>query len=53
MSLGLGLIIGVTEELLWRGVYVTLFPGNAWLSIHDALGLGGLAYVAWLSQGQG
>jgi membrane protease YdiL (CAAX protease family) len=25
-SVLLGIIIGVTEEVLWRGVYVTLFP---------------------------
>jgi membrane protease YdiL (CAAX protease family) len=27
-SLALGLVIGVTEELLWRGVYVTTFPNQ-------------------------
>jgi hypothetical protein len=29
----LGVIIGVTEEMLWRGVYLRLFPGNAWLNL--------------------
>ncbi len=31
-SIGLGLITGVTEEILWRGVYQRLFPGNLWLN---------------------
>jgi uncharacterized protein len=107
-SVALGIVIGVTEELLWRGVYVTAFPGRVSLNtiypsiafglwhlcplsalpsrypggalsftaysvvlglsyayyarrtgsirwcavshcIHDALGLGGLAYASWLS----
>ena len=106
-SVALGIIIGITEELLWRGVYVTLFPDNFWLNtiypsvafglwhlcplstlpsrypggavsfaaysmalglsyahyarktrsiawctvshcVHDALGLGGFAYITWL-----
>lgn len=107
-SVVLGMVIGVTEEVLWRGVYVTLFAENIWLNTiypslafglwhlcpssvapsrhpggglafvgyafvlglsyayvarrtrsitwntvshcaHDALGLGGLAYVTWLT----
>ena len=107
-SVAVGVIIGVTEELLWRGVYVTLFadnillntiypsvafglwhlcplsalpsryPGGAvsfaaysialglsyahyarrtrsilWCTvshcIHDSLGLGGFAYINWLT----
>jgi len=107
VSVVLGLVIGVAEELLWRGVYLTLFPDNWWLNviypsvafglwhlcplsalpshypggaatfvaysialglsyatcarrtrsifwctvshcIHDSLGLGGFAYLAWL-----
>jgi membrane protease YdiL (CAAX protease family) len=32
-SLLLGIIIGLTEEILWRGVYITLFPGNIWLNL--------------------
>lgn len=37
----LGLVIGVTEEVLWRGVYVSLFGENAWLaSIYPSLGFG-------------
>jgi hypothetical protein len=27
-SVGLGIVIGVTEELLWRGVYVAAFPNR-------------------------
>ncbi len=32
-SILIGLVIGVTEELLWRGVYIRLFPNNAWLNM--------------------
>jgi len=32
MSMLLGVVIGVTEEILWRGVYVTLFPDRCWLN---------------------
>jgi uncharacterized protein len=108
VSVILGLVIGVTEEVLWRGVYISLFGDNAWLAslypsiafglwhlcplsvlpsrypggvvsfaaysillglsyayyarrarsifwctlshcVHDALGLGGFAYVRWLT----
>jgi len=31
-SVAVGMIIGVTEELLWRGVYVSLFADNIWLN---------------------
>jgi len=31
-SVAVGVIIEVTEELLWRGVYVTLFADNVWLN---------------------
>ena len=106
-SVAVGVIIGLTEELLWRGVYVTLFADNIWLNtiypsvafglwhlcplsalqagtggavsfaaysialglsyahyarrtrsilwctvshcIHDSLGLGGFAYINWLT----
>lgn len=27
-SIAIGLVIGITEEALWRGVYVKLFPDN-------------------------
>ncbi len=106
-SLALGIVIGITEEILWRGVFIALFPNNSWWNtiypsltfglwhvcpqsvlassmaggmttfviyaiilgllyayyarkagsirwsivshvIHDSLGLGGLAYLAWL-----
>lgn len=33
VSLLLGIIIGVTEEILWRGVYMALFPKTLWLSL--------------------
>ena len=40
-SIALGLIIGVTEELLWRGVYVTLFHDNVWLNtIYPSIAFG-------------
>lgn len=32
-SVLLGVVIGVTEELLWRGVYVRAFPQSLWLSV--------------------
>jgi uncharacterized protein len=32
VSVCLGIVTGVTEELLWRGMYVTVFPGNIWLN---------------------
>jgi uncharacterized protein len=106
VSILLGFVTGITEELLWRGVYISLFPENLWWGVvypsvvfglwhvcpqsvrpstmpggavsfviyalllglsyaayarrtrsirwcavshcmHDALGLGGLAYVGW------
>jgi len=31
-SVVLGIVIGITEEVLWRGVYVTLFADNVWLN---------------------
>ena len=33
VSICLGLVIGVAEELLWRGVYLALFPDNWWLNL--------------------
>src|SRR4051794_4195003 len=29
-SVLLGVVVGVTEEMLWRGLYVTLFPDRWW-----------------------
>lgn len=29
-SIGLGVVTGVAEEVLWRGVYLRLFPQNGW-----------------------
>jgi uncharacterized protein len=31
VSIALGITIGITEELLWRGVYTKLFPNRFWL----------------------
>ena len=31
-SVVLGMVIGITEEVLWRGVYVALFADNVWLN---------------------
>lgn len=40
-SVALGIIIGVTEEILWRGVYVSLFEENVWLaSIYPSVAFG-------------
>lgn len=33
VSILLGIVIGLTEEILWRGVYMRLFPGNIWLNL--------------------
>jgi hypothetical protein len=108
MSVALGIVTGVAEEMLWRGVYLRLFAGRPWWNtvypslafglwhaaplsvlssrypggaiafivystllglsyatvasrtqslrwvtlshcIHDALGLGGFAYAAWIT----
>jgi membrane protease YdiL (CAAX protease family) len=32
-SIVLGVVIGITEEILWRGLYARLFPDNLWLSM--------------------
>jgi membrane protease YdiL (CAAX protease family) len=41
VSIIIGITIGVTEELLWRGVYVRLFPNNIWLRyIYPSIGFG-------------
>ena len=32
ISILLGVVIAITEEALWRGVYIRLFPGNFWLN---------------------
>jgi len=32
-SILLGIVIGITEEILWRGVYMRLFPNNVWLNL--------------------
>jgi membrane protease YdiL (CAAX protease family) len=41
VSTVLGIIIGVTEEVLWRGVYVSLFGESVWLaSIYPSVAFG-------------
>ncbi len=32
LSISLGFMNGFAEEILWRGVYISIFPGNRWLS---------------------
>jgi membrane protease YdiL (CAAX protease family) len=33
LSVVLGVVIGVTEEILWRGVYMRLFPDSVWFNL--------------------
>jgi membrane protease YdiL (CAAX protease family) len=33
VSIALGLTTGVAEEVLWRGVYLSLFPNSTWCAI--------------------
>jgi membrane protease YdiL (CAAX protease family) len=41
MSAGLGIVTGVAEEVLWRGVYLRLFPDNPWWSaVYPSLAFG-------------
>jgi membrane protease YdiL (CAAX protease family) len=45
----LGLATGVSEEILWRGVYLTLFADNLWLNtLYPSLAFG-LWHLAPLS----
>jgi len=40
-SVVVGIIVGVTEEILWRGLYVTVFPNHLWLStIYPSIAFG-------------
>src|SRR5581483_4984089 len=32
VSVCLGILTGVTEELLWRGMYIAVFPDDVWLN---------------------
>ncbi|HZW04909.1 MAG TPA: CPBP family intramembrane glutamic endopeptidase [Anaerolineaceae bacterium] len=45
-SLLIGLLIGVTEEIFWRGLFFRLFPGNAWLNLVYPSILFGLWHIA-------
>lgn len=33
LSVLIGIVIGITEEVLWRGVYIRLFPNNTWMNM--------------------
>lgn len=33
VSVLLGIVIGITEEILWRGAFLRIFPQNLWLGI--------------------
>ena len=45
-SIVLGIVIGITEEILWRGLYARLFPDNLWLSMIYPSILFGLWHLA-------
>jgi membrane protease YdiL (CAAX protease family) len=45
-SVVLGLVIGITEEILWRGVYVRLFPDNVGLNTIYPSVMFGLWHIA-------
>jgi uncharacterized protein len=32
-SLLMGILVGVSEEVLWRGVFIKLFPNNGWMNL--------------------
>jgi len=49
VSVLLGAVIGVTEEVFWRGVYLRMFPGNAWLSLVYPSAMFALWHLAPLS----
>jgi len=49
VSVLLGVVIGVTEEVFWRGVYLRMFPGNAWLSLVYPSAMFALWHLAPLS----
>ncbi|HEY7288544.1 MAG TPA: CPBP family intramembrane glutamic endopeptidase [Vicinamibacterales bacterium] len=41
MSAGLGIVTGVAEEVLWRGVYLRQFPDSRWWStVYPSLAFG-------------
>jgi membrane protease YdiL (CAAX protease family) len=46
LAIPLATINGVCEELLWRGLYVRVFPTNPWLGIiYPAVGFAGWHFV--------
>lgn len=46
VSILIGMVIGVTEELLWRGGYVRLFPEDIWLNTVYPSVMFGLWHIA-------
>ncbi len=39
VSIIIGVVTGITEEILWRGVYVKIFPNHIWLNyIYPSIG---------------
>jgi membrane protease YdiL (CAAX protease family) len=49
LSIVLGVTIGITEELFWRGLYTRLFPKNLWLGYLYPAVTFGLWHLAPLS----
>ena len=45
-SLVIGLLIGVTEEIFWRGLFFRFFPKNGWLNLVYPSILFGLWHIA-------
>ena len=45
-SVILGVLIGLTEEILWRGLFLQVFPGNFWLGMLYPSLLFGLWHIA-------
>jgi uncharacterized protein len=48
-SLLLGVIIGVTEEIFWRGLFIRFFPNRTWLNVIYPSLLFGIWHVAPLA----
>jgi membrane protease YdiL (CAAX protease family) len=45
-SVLLGVLIGITEEILWRGLFLQVFPGSFWLGMLYPSILFGLWHIA-------